>query len=129
MTTLSTRPPETPVSYEPPTYRKPFGIGRETWIHYAVLAFLAVLVLAPVVPTLYQSFLDRPLYEAGGILTADNYVALFRDAGFGRVILNTALFAVLTTALSLLIAVPMAVVVVRTKLPFGGFFAACMQWP
>lgn len=129
MTTLSTRPPETEVSQEPPTYRKPLGVGRETWLQYLVLGFLAVLVLAPIVPTLYQSFLDRPLYEAGGILTLDNYVALFRDAGFGEVIVNTVLFAVLTTLLTLLIAVPMAVVIVRTRLPFGGFFAACMQWP
>ena len=36
------------------------------WLQYAVVIFLAILVLAPVVPTLYQSLLDRPLYEAGG---------------------------------------------------------------
>ena len=93
------------------------------------MIFLAILVLAPVVPTLYQSLLDRPLYEAGGVLSLDNYARLFTDAGFGKVALNTALFALLTTALSLLLAVPMAIVVVRTKLPGGGILAAAMQWP
>jgi iron(III) transport system permease protein len=112
-----------------PRYARPLGLPRERWVQYAVLVFLAVLVLAPVVPTLYQSILDRPLYEVGGILTAENYVRLFTDAGFGRVVLNTALFALGTTVLTLLIAVPMAVLVVRTRLPLGGVFAGAMQWP
>jgi iron(III) transport system permease protein len=112
-----------------PRYARPLGLPRERWVQYGVLVFLAVLVLAPVVPTLYQSILDRPLYEVGGILTAENYVRLFTDAGFGRVVLNTALFALGTTVLTLLIAVPMAVLVVRTRLPLGGVFAGAMQWP
>ncbi|WP_238005677.1 iron ABC transporter permease [Dactylosporangium sp. AC04546] len=133
MTSLATAaPPPTPAPGPParrPRYRRPLGVGREAWIQYATLGLLAVLVLAPVVPTLYQSVLDRPLYEAGGIFTADNYVHLFTEAGFGLVVLNTALFAVGTTVLTLLIAVPMAVVVVRTKLPGRRVFAAAMQWP
>lgn len=123
LTTESERPPAAP------RYRRPLGVRRELWVQYATLGFLALLVLAPVVPTLYQSVRDRPLYEAGGVFTAENYVRLFTDAGFGRVALNTALFAVATTALSLLIAVPMAVVVVRTRLPGRRVFAAAMQWP
>lgn len=112
-----------------PRYRRPLGVGRETWVQYATLAVLALLVLAPVVPTLYQSVLDRPLYEAGGVFTPGNYARLFTDAGFGRVVWNTALFAIGTTVLTLVLAVPMAIVVVRTKLPGGRVFAAAMQWP
>src|SRR4029078_6149492 len=41
----------------------------------------------------------------------------------------TALFAVLTTVLTLVIAVPMAVIVIRTKLPGGRVFAVAMQSP
>ena len=74
----------------------------------SVLIFLAVLVLAPIVPTLYQSFLDRPLYEAGGVLSLDNYVRLFTEAGFGKVALNTIYLAGLTTLLTLLLAVPIS---------------------
>jgi iron(III) transport system permease protein len=112
-----------------PRYRKLLGLGREVWLQYAVVIFLAILVLAPVVPTLYQSLLDRPLYEAGGVLSLDNYVRLFTEAGFGKVALNTVLFAGLTTVLTLVLAVPMAIVVVRTKLPGGGILSAAMQWP
>jgi iron(III) transport system permease protein len=134
MTTTTTSPqrsdsPPVPGPYPAPRYRRVLGQGREVLLHWVVILLLAVLVLAPVVPTLYQSLLDRPLYEAGGVLSLDNYVKLFTEAGFGRVMLNTVLFAGLTTVLTLLIAVPMAVVVVRTKIPGGRILAAAMQWP
>jgi iron(III) transport system permease protein len=133
MSTTTTTPPapesEPREVFERPRYRRPFGVGRDTFVHYAVLGFLALLVLAPIVPTLYQSFVDRPLYEDGGIFTVEGYRALFTEAEFGRVILNTLLFAGLTTVLSLLIAIPLAIVVVRTRLPGGRFIALAMQWP
>ncbi|SEB68056.1 iron(III) transport system permease protein [Paramicrobacterium humi] len=112
-----------------PKYRKIFGVGRARLLQYAVFIVIGLFVVAPIVPILYQSVQDRPLYRAGGLFTVDNYVHLFTDAGFGQVILNTALFAVMTTILALLIAVPMAVLVVRTKLPFGTVLAGSMQWP
>lgn len=112
-----------------PRYRRVAGLGRDTLVQYAVLAVVALLVLAPVVPTVFQSLLDRPLYEPGGVLTAGAYARLFTEAGFGQVILNTALFAGGTTVLAQLIAVPMAILVVRTRLPLGRLAAGGMQWP
>jgi len=98
-------------------------------LHYAVLVGLALFVLAPIVPTLLQSVRSEPLYEDDGVFTLDGYVHLFTDAGFGQVVWNTALFATLTTILTLVIAIPMAVVVVRTQLPGGRLIAMAMQWP
>ncbi|MDQ0278540.1 iron(III) transport system permease protein [Arthrobacter silviterrae] len=112
-----------------PKYPRVFGAGRGRIVQYGVFILLALFVLAPIVPILYQSFRDRPLYEAGGLLTPGNYTRLFTDAGFGQVILNTAIFAVGTTVLTLVIAIPMAVLVVRTKLPFGRLLGLSMQWP
>ncbi len=112
-----------------PKYPRIFGLGRGRLLQYGVFVVLALFVLAPIVPILYQSFRDRPLYEAGGLLTPNNYVRLFTDAGFGEVILNTAIFAISTTVLTLVIAIPMAVLVVRTKLPFGRLLGLSMQWP
>jgi iron(III) transport system permease protein len=132
MATLTTTPPaspEQPPEMRAPRYRRPLGFGRDQLTMYGVLVVLAVLVLAPVVPTLWQSVIDRPLYEDGGVLTLDGYRSLFTESGFGEVILNTLLFAALTTILSVMIAVPMAVVVVRTKLPGGRLIALAMQWP
>ena len=119
----------TPGELGSPRYRRFRNIGRDNLIQYAVLIVLAVFVLAPVVPTLYQSIVDRPLYEAGGLLTLDNYVRLFTEAEFGSVILNTVLFAGLTVILAQLFAVPMAIVVTRTKLPLGRFVSGSMRWP
>lgn len=130
-TTHASRPPESQPreQYDPPRYRRPFGFGRDQLTQYGVLGVLALLVLAPIVPTLYQSVIDRPLYEDGGIFTLAGYKALFTDAGFGEVILNTLMFAGLTTVLTLMIAIPMAIVVVRTQLPGGRLIAIAMQWP
>ncbi|MGU3498007.1 ABC transporter permease [Mycobacterium sp. C31M] len=119
----------TPGELGSPRYRRFRNMGRDTLIQYAVLAILALFVLAPVVPTIYQSIVDRPLYEVGGLLTLDNYSRLFTEAGFGDVILNTVLFAGLTVLLAQLFAVPMAIVVTRTKLPLGRLIAGSMKWP
>lgn len=120
------RPGEPPAV---PRYRRILGAPREFVIQYLVLAVVAVFVLAPVLPTLYQSALDRPLYEAGGVLTLDNYANLFTEAGFGKVALNTALFAALTTIFTLALGVPMSIIVVRTRIPGVRLMSTALQWP
>lgn len=112
-----------------PKYPRVFGVGRDRIVQYAVFITLAIFVIAPIVPILYQSVRDRPLYDGAGLFTVNNFVTLFTDAGFGRVILNTAIFAIGTTMLTLVIAIPMAVLVVRTRLPFGRLLGLSMQWP
>jgi len=112
-----------------PKYPRVFGVGRDRLVQYAVLVIVALFVVAPIAPILYQSVRSKPLYDSTGAFTVDAYVKLFTEAGFGQVILNTAIFAVLTTFLTLLFAIPMAVLVVRTKLPFGRVLATSMQWP
>jgi iron(III) transport system permease protein len=112
-----------------PKYLRVFGVGRDRVVQWAVLIVVALFVIAPIVPILYQSIRSKPLYDSTGAFTVDSYVKLFTEAGFGQVILNTAIFAVLTTFLTLLFAIPMAVLVVRTKLPFGRLLAGSMQWP
>lgn len=119
----------TPGELGSPRYRRFRNIGRDNFIQYAVLIILAVFVLAPVIPTVYQSVVDRPLYEVGGLLTLENYVRLFTEADFGTVILDTILFAGLTVILAQLFAVPMAIVVTRTKLPLGRLVGGSMRWP
>lgn len=128
---VATAPAEAPsrTDYPAPKYRKVLGADRSQLLFWATIVILALLVLAPVVPTLYQSVLDRPLYEEGGLFTMKNFSRLFTEAGFGMVALNTLLFAVMTTVMTLLIAVPMAIVVIRTNIPGRKFFGAAMQWP
>ncbi|SEJ72217.1 iron(III) transport system permease protein [Arthrobacter sp. yr096] len=124
-------PTQTPARTEfpAPKYRRILGADRSQLLYWSTIVILALLVLAPVVPTLYQSVMDRPLYEEGGLFTTENFTRLFTEGGFGQVALNTLMFAVLTTVMTLLIAVPMAIVVVRTNIPGRKFFGTAMQWP
>ena len=133
MTTLTnardTAASDRTAGFPAPKYPRVFGVGRDRLVQYAVLVIVALFVVAPIAPILYQSVRSKPLYDSTGAFTGDAYVKLFTEAGFGQVILNTAIFAVLTTFLTLLFAIPMAVLVVRTKLPFGRLLAGSMQWP
>jgi iron(III) transport system permease protein len=132
VTALTDRPAkqERPIEdYPTPKYRKVLGVDRSSLLYWAVIVLLAFFVLAPVVPTLIQALTDRPLFESGGVFTLENFVNLFTEAGFGQVALNTLAFAGLTTVLTLVIAIPMAIVVVRTEIPGRRMFGAAMQWP
>lgn len=116
-------------SLRPPRYRRFLGRGRETWIQYGVFLVVAVLVLAPLLPTLYQSLVDRALYEPGRLLTWQNYAHLFTQAGFGKVVLNSLYFAVLTTVFAVVLSVLLAVLLVRTRVPGGRAMGAMLLWP
>lgn len=113
----------------PPRYRRPLGLRRETWIQYGVFIVTAVLVLAPLVPTVYQSLIDRPLYEAGGVFSTENYVKLFTEEGFGGVVLNSLAFAALTTVIAVVLSVLLSVLLVRTKIPGGRVMGPLLLWP
>ena len=105
------------------------GFDRNQLIWWLGLLVLAAFVLAPVIPTLYQSIRDTALYDADGVLTLSNYGRLFTEAGFGEVIVNTLVFATLTTVFTLVIAVPISIVIARTNVPGKRMFESMMQWP
>src|SRR4051812_14814608 len=88
--------------------------GALQWLTWAVVV---TLVLGPFLPLLYASFRDRPLYEAGGMLTADPYRQLFSDSEFWHAALNTLQYAVLSTAMAVVAGAAVAILVARTDLP------------
>lgn len=117
------------VAATPPQYLKVLG-GRGVWIQSATLVVIVLLVLSPILPTLFQSLLDRPIYDlAQGSLTWNNYVTLFTEAGFGQVVLNTFIFALLTTLIAMGIGVSLAILLVRTEIPGGRFVRTILIWP
>jgi len=105
------------------------GIRKEHLIQYGVAGLTACLVLAPMLPVLYTSLLDRPLYDPGGIVSLDNYARLFSDPAFHKVIGNTFAFATLTTLLSVVLGVVMAVLIGRTDLPGRSVLGEVLLWP
>ncbi|MFX7739701.1 hypothetical protein ABTJ99_20000, partial [Acinetobacter baumannii] len=60
--------------------------GRDTAIQYGLALLTIVLVAAPLLPVLYQSLLDRALYDSGQSFTLSNFGRLFQAEGFGLVI-------------------------------------------
>lgn len=112
-----------------PRYRRLLGLPRQIWVQYSTLLLTAVLVLAPILPILYQSLIDRPLYDAGGVLTLQNYVNLFTDAEFDRVVVNSLIFGVLTTVISVVLGALLAILIGRTDIPGARFLGDVLLWP
>ena len=111
------------------SYRRFLGRGKGFWIQTVIFVVIVFLVVGSILPIVYQSFIDRPLYEAGRQLTYQNYVRLFTEAGFWQVALNSFLFAVITTVIALAISVVASVVIVRTRVPLRGTMDACLLLP
>jgi iron(III) transport system permease protein len=96
----------------------------------ALVALVCViLVLTPLVPLLIQSFIDRPLYDAGWDLSFAGYHLLFTSPEAARVVGNTLYFSVISASLSLFIGIAAAIVIGRTDMPFAGFVGSVSLWP
>jgi iron(III) transport system permease protein len=100
--------------------------GALQWLTWTVVV---TLVLGPFLPLLYASFRDRPLYEAGGMLTADPYRQLFGDSEFWHAALNTLQYAVLSTVMAVVAGAAVAILVARTDLPGRRFFGRLTLLP
>jgi iron(III) transport system permease protein len=98
------------------------GKLRRSWLpesvtHYLLWTGAVVLVVGPLIPVLWASIWDRPLYEAGGATTLDNYSDLLGDSTWWEAVRNSVTFALLTTAGSIVVGTSLAVLFVRTDLP------------
>src|SRR3979490_1733232 len=60
--------------------------GRDIAVQYGMALLTVVLVAAPLIPVLYQSLLDRALYDTGQQFTLRNFGRLFQTHGFGLVV-------------------------------------------
>ena len=102
---------------------------REQIIQYGIAALTILLVTSPLIPVLYQSVIDRPLYDAGHKLTLSNFSRLVDTEGFGEMVWNTLLFATLTTIVSQLIGTLAAILFGRTDLPGAKVLGELFLWP
>lgn len=109
----------------PPKRRR----GRDTSIQYGTALLTIVLVTAPLLPLIYQSLVDRALYDAGHQLTLANFGRLILADGFGLIAWNTLIFASLTTLISQTLGTLAAVLFGRTDLPGARLFGELFLWP
>ncbi|MDN5545768.1 MAG: hypothetical protein L0H03_10905, partial [Rhodococcus sp. (in: high G+C Gram-positive bacteria)] len=64
-------------------------------IQWGIWLLVLLFIFGPIIPVVYAGFVDRPLYEDGGVLTLSNFSALLGDSAFWAALRNTALFAVM----------------------------------
>lgn len=84
---------------------------------YLIWAAGVLVIVGPIVPVVWASLWSTPLYEAGGSLTLANYGDLLGDPDWWGAVRNSVVFAVLTTAGSVVLGTAMAVLFTRTDLP------------
>ncbi|WP_375457944.1 ABC transporter permease [uncultured Enterovirga sp.] len=102
---------------------------RDISIQYGTALLTVALVAAPLLPVLYQSFLDGALYDSGQQLTLGNFRRLFGLDGFGLVVWNTLVFAGLTTVISQVLGTLAALLFGRTDMPGARLFGELFLWP
>lgn len=107
----------------------PFDFDRGTAIQVFVAVVTLGLVVLPILPILYQSVLDRPLYDAQATLSIENFIRLLSTPRFGGILINTAYFAILTTVVAQAIGIFTAVLIGRTDVPGRAFLGEMLLWP
>jgi iron(III) transport system permease protein len=95
----------------------------------AVWILVVGLIVGPFIPMLYASVRDRPLYEAGGVLTLEPYRQLFSDGEFWKAWANTLQYAGLTTAMAVIGGASVAILVSRTNLVWRRAFGRLILLP
>jgi iron(III) transport system permease protein len=100
--------------------------GGLQWLTWVVVV---TLIIGPFVPLLYASFRDRPLYEAGGMLTTQPYRQLFGDHAFWVAAWNTLQYATLSTVMAVVAGAGVAILVSRTDLPGRALFGRLTLLP
>ncbi len=90
----------------------------ESGLQGAVWALVTICVLVPVVPLIYASVQDKPIYASGRSFTLAAYGQLLSDAAFRTAALNTLEFACITTISAVLLGSGFAVLCSRTDV-FG----------
>ena len=88
-----------------------------------------LLVAFPLLPLVYQSVIDRPMYEAGAFLTLNNYVKLFSSPLFHNAVVNSFLYAFMASTSSVFLGAFAAILVNRTDLPFDRLWRSIFLWP
>jgi iron(III) transport system permease protein len=93
------------------------GISWERPAQWGLAIVAAFLVIFPLAPLVYQSVLDKPLYEADKAFTLGNYARILSSGEFWGTLGTTLLFAGIATVLSVGIGTIVAVLLTRTDLP------------
>lgn len=84
----------------------------------AVVVITAVVVLAPVLLILWQSFLSAPFFNPAHHASLDSYKFIFEDRDFWSALFNSVVIAVGMAVIALPLGAALAFLLTRTDLPF-----------
>jgi iron(III) transport system permease protein len=98
-------------------------------VQWLLAIITALLVFMPLAPVLYQSVMDKPLYEADRQFSFSNFARVLGAGEFWTTLATTLVFAVATTLLSVVVGTFLAVVLTRTNLPARGVLNAVVLVP
>lgn len=104
-------------------------ISRSAGIQWVVFLFTIPLVTLPIAPIIYQSFIDRPIYDTGHVLTIDNFARLISSPLLLEITINTLMFAAIATAISQVFGAVFAVLIGRTNLPLRRALGIFLLYP
>jgi iron(III) transport system permease protein len=104
-------------------------MDRGKILQWAIAAFTVVLVVSPLIPVVLQSLMAKPLYDGVGAFSAQNYAQLFTSPAVREAVVNSLIFAFMTTVLALVIGTGAAIAVGRTDAPGARFFGELLLWP
>jgi iron(III) transport system permease protein len=96
---------------------------------WAIAITVLLLVLFPTWPIIYQSFLGKPLYETGQSLTLGNFSRVLTNPAIWKVIGNTGIFMLGSTAVGTAIGIVLAVLLTRTDIPGRAIFTRLITIP
>lgn len=104
-------------------------LNRSAVIQWVIFLITIPLVLSPILPIIYQSVIDRPVYDSGHVFTFDNFRKLFSDPQLVQVTTNTLIFAVIATFISQFFGAVFAVLIGRTNLPMRRWLGNLLLFP
>src|SRR5581483_9333102 len=93
------------------------GTSLDRPVQWLVGIVATLLVVFPLAPIVYQSVLDRPLYEADKAFTLGNYSRMLSSPELWSTLGTTVLFGAITTVLSVGLGTLFAVLLTRTDVP------------
>lgn len=105
------------------------SIPRALLIQYSVAILALVLVSAPLLPILYQSLIDRPLYDPEPLFTLSAFQRLLTHPKFYQVVWNSIALSSLTTIIATVVGVTTAVLIARTNIPMRRWLHELVLWP
>lgn len=91
------------------------------WVFLGVAGILAFLSLYPTFFLLYGSFTDAPL-GVPGKFTLNNYIRAYSDPGAYPLVLNSFVFGIGASGLSIVLALLLSWITIRTNAPFRRLF-------